>query len=267
MIAVALATAVSAMAKEDARARLLTVVPDAEPGSVVHVEWEVDVADGRGGRRGFGADGMFVRLLSATGARETEAVATGAHELGHYEAAVRVPDGGISGIRFGLQGTSCGRDGCRAAPLLFPLVNDPFAARPVARKCDAADVGAELRTLVRAYNAADVATLDALFSRTMFVWYSVAGPGARSGTEAQNRGTLATYFAQRHARGDRLALLGFHFNGYDARRHLGHFSLSLRRRAAAFRDGNWFRVRGKGALDCSASPAPIAALSLGGPTR
>jgi len=69
VVAVALAALVLApggSSKEQARARLLTPLPlAAKPGSTIQVRWTVDVPDGQGGRRPFGASGMFVRLLSS----------------------------------------------------------------------------------------------------------------------------------------------------------------------------------------------------------
>jgi hypothetical protein len=85
--------------------------------------------------------------------------------------------------------------------------------------------------------------------------------------EAKNRATLGAYFRSRHRRHDRLGLLWFRFNGHETERELGHFELRGRRRADDFRGGDWFRLAGKGALDCSKPRVTIAALSLGGPAR
>lgn len=70
-----------------------------------------------------------MRLSSASGAAPTKARGRGL--AGHYIARATVPEGGIGGIRFGLEGTTYvgGRpDDGRAgnADRYFPLVNDPL---------------------------------------------------------------------------------------------------------------------------------------------
>jgi hypothetical protein len=142
----------------------------------------------------------------------------------------------------------------------------PGAGPPAEARCNARAVGTSLAGFVAAYNRGDLRRLDALFSRTRFVWYSTGAPGRRLGAAAVRRATLMEYFRARHAKDDRLALRAYRFHGYDAPRQLGHFSLSARRRAADFRGGRWFDVPGKGALDCSRATVSIAVLSFGGPT-
>jgi hypothetical protein len=82
-------------AKEGARAHLTTALPlGAAPATTIRVEWTVDVPDGSTGRRPFNAIGMFVRLLSRTGAPSTLGFASPtAHEDGRYAADVSVPRG------------------------------------------------------------------------------------------------------------------------------------------------------------------------------
>lgn len=260
----ALAAAAIAPTKEGARAHLTTTLPlDAAPGTTIRVGWTVDVPDGGGGRQPFNAIGMFVRLISRTGAPATIGFASAtAHSDGRYAAEVRVPAGGIGGIRVGLRGSADGK----SADLYFPLENDPFTS-PGGVRCDVATVSGTLRAFVRAYNRGDLRRLDELFSREHFVWYSSGGPGVRRLSDAENRATLIAYFRRRHRQGDRLSLLTLRFNGYESQRDLGHFELSGTRRADDFRGGRWFRLLGKGALDCSNPPVTIAALSLGGPAR
>jgi hypothetical protein len=225
----ALAQATPASTKEGARARLASELPlGAPPARTVRVAWTVDVPDGRAGRRPFGACGMFVRLLSRTGAPSTHAFAGGRRcgaDDGRYAAAARVPAGGIGGVRFGLRGTT---------DIYFPLENDPFTTTSGVR-CDVGAVRATLGAFVRAYNQGDLRRLDRLFSRERPV---------------------------RHRTGERLRLAGYRFNGRD-RRDLGHFDVVLRRRAIASRDGRWLQIVGKGALDCSRTPTRIAVLRLG----
>jgi hypothetical protein len=257
----ALALAGLAAAKEGARARLVSELPlQAPAGRTIQVEWTVHE---HGGSQPFGALGMFVRLLSKTGAPATESVGTSTVP-GLNMAAITVPAGGIGGIRVGLHGAACDSSGCRPAPVIFPLDNSPFASSGGA-VCDVAALAADLRSFVRAYNSGDLRTLDRLFSKDNFVWYSSGGPGVRRLPDAENRATLLSYFRQRHRAGDLLSGLMFRFNGYEAQRELGHFELRAQRRAADFRSGRWFDVHGKGALDCSKRDVTIAVLSVGGP--
>ncbi len=261
--AAAVALSGSASAKDGARARLLSSLPlGAAPGAIVRVHWVVDVPDGHGGRRPFGASGMVVRLLSRTGAHWTQAASSPSADGDVNIADVRVPEGGIGGIRLGLQGTACGPAGCHSAPLLFPIVNSPFLS-PGGAVCDAAALATRLTAFVRAYNRGDLAALERIFSRRSFKWYSSAGPGPRMNEEATNRGTLIAYLAERHHHGDRISRLAFRFNGYD--RGFAHFELTATRRADDYRGGRWFAVLGKGALDCGTLPPTIAVLSIGGP--
>ena len=121
-----LAAAPSATAKENVRARLESrLALDARAGTTITVKWRLYyIEDGR--RRWFGASELFVRLRSATGARGTKAYGEGRY--GRYTARIKVPRGGMAGIRFGLDGMRLYPDG-RAEPgaMYFPLDNDPFA--------------------------------------------------------------------------------------------------------------------------------------------
>lgn len=256
----ALAAVALAPAKEGARARLTTKLPlGAAPGTTIHVRWTVDTPDGKGSRP-FGASRMFVRLLSRTGAAATIGLAGGtAHADGRYAAEVRVPAGGIGGIRMGLRG----RNDRGTGDLLFHLENDPFTS-PGSLRCDVAAVRSTLAAFVHAYNRGDVRRLNLIFSREGFVWYFATGPSRDLRGAKQNRRTLIPYFRERHRRGDRLTLLSYRFNGYDRERELGHFQLEGRRRADDFRDGRWFEMVGKGGLDCSRPPVTIALLLVGG---
>ncbi|HET9673702.1 MAG TPA: hypothetical protein VFP31_02750 [Gaiellaceae bacterium] len=248
----ALAAASGAATKEGAQAHLTSELPlGADAGATIRVSWRVDVPDESGVRRPFNAIGMFVRLLSRTGAPASTGFASGgAHADGRYVAEAQVPAGGIGGIRAGLRGTT---------DIFFPVVGDPFA------RCDAAVVRTALRSFVRAFNAGATRRLDRLFSRTNFVWYSSAAPGARTLSGAAGRASLAPYFRARHRRHDVLALQTFRFNGYDEARRLGHFELTAKRRADDYRGGTPFTLTGKGALDCSRPAATFAVLTLGSP--
>jgi hypothetical protein len=249
----ALAAAALAPTKEGARARLTTPLPlDAAAGTTISVGWTVDAPDDEGGRQPFNAIGMFVRLLSRTGASATTGFAGPA---GPFAADVSVPADGIGGVRVGLRGTT---------DIFFPLENDPFTS-PGGVRCDVRALRATLAAFVRAYNHGDLRRLDRLFSRERFVWYSSSAPGPRARDAAATRETLIPYFRQRHRRRDRLTLLTYRFNGYEQQRDIGHFALNGERRADDFRGGRLFPMVGKGALDCSKPPVTIAVMSLGGP--
>lgn len=257
MVAAALAAATIAVAKEGASARLTGELPlRAPPATTVRARWRVDVPDGRGGRQPFNAIGMFVRLLSRTGAPSTIGFATStAHEDGRYAASLRVPAGGIGGVRVGLRGTT---------DVEFPLANDPFRSRGGAR-CDVAALRRRLVAFVGAYNRGDLQALDRVFSRERFRWYATSGPGTRQPPESRRRSTLLPYFRARHRRNDRLTLRGYTFNGYERARELGHFEFRAERRADDARAGDWFSISGKGALDCTRPPVTIALMFVGGP--
>lgn len=251
----ALVLAPGGSSKEGARARLLTPLPlAAKPSSTIQVRWAVDVPDGQGGRRPFGAGGMFVRLLSRTGAPSTIDFADGG---GRFQTMLRVPPGGIGGIRVGLRGTRCDGSGCRASDALFPLMNDPFRSSSGVR-CDVAALRATFGGFVGAYNGGELRALERLFAREPgFVWFSSGGP-ARS-----NRDALLDDLQRRHKRGDRLRVMTYRFNGYDRDRDRGHFEFEALRRADDLADGGWLEVAGKGALDCAAAPVTIALLFIG----
>ena len=95
----ALALAGIASGKGGARARLVTPLPlNAPPGTTIRVGWTVHVPNGRGGWQPFGASGMFLRLLSKTGAASTVGVVGGSGQYpalaGTLRAFVRAYDDG-----------------------------------------------------------------------------------------------------------------------------------------------------------------------------
>jgi hypothetical protein len=122
ILLIAAATVPAASAKEGARARLLTALPlHAKAGALIRVEWTVKVR-ANGKLVPFRANGMFVRLIG-NAAKKTAFT----QQFGPpYRARVRVPRGGIRGIKVGLMGyTNTGRQ----APEFFPIVNSPFPTR------------------------------------------------------------------------------------------------------------------------------------------
>jgi hypothetical protein len=101
----ALAAAGPALAKEGAQAHLLQPLPaTARPGSFVTVRWSVTVRDESGTRVGLSAIGMLVRLVGRGGASTT--VVARENVGPPYSARVRVPAGGIRGVRFGVSGSN-----------------------------------------------------------------------------------------------------------------------------------------------------------------
>jgi hypothetical protein len=128
MGAAALIAAAPASAKEDVKATLITAIPlDARAGTELRVAWRLFYIDENGERQPFGANGVFVRLLSASGAASEEGAApVGAHGTGEYEATVVVPEGGIRDIELGLAGTVSDANGTRRSDLIFPITNDPI---------------------------------------------------------------------------------------------------------------------------------------------
>ena len=243
--------------KQDLQARLTARLPlGARPASTVRVEWRFVTADGARANQPRNERPMFVRLLSRTGGSPTVGrVRVVTQHAGLYEAKVRVPAGGIGGIRIGVRGRS---------ETLFRIQNDPFTT-PRGVRCDAAALGITLRAFVRAYNRGDGQRLDQLFSRQQFYWYVSDGPGPRRPPESRNRETLVFYFRERHQFGDRLELRTYRFNSYERQRNLGHFEFRGDRRADDFRDGSSFRMFGKGALNCSRQRITISVMFLGGP--
>ena len=116
------ATAPVAAGKEGARARLLTALPlHAKAGTLITVKWTVRVR-ANGKLVPFLANPMFVRLLGKGAAKTAFSQQFGPP----YRARIRVPRGGIRGIKLGLMGYSTTGTTTRAAPEFFPIVNSPF---------------------------------------------------------------------------------------------------------------------------------------------
>jgi LPXTG-motif cell wall-anchored protein len=128
LAAAALVAAPPAAAKDGAEATLRTPIPlDAPAGAHLRVAWTLSYADENGRRRPFGANGVFVRLRSASGAgAATGFVPSGDYATGEYAATVIVPKGGIGDVEIGLLSWSSGPTGTRAGDMLFPITNDPL---------------------------------------------------------------------------------------------------------------------------------------------
>jgi hypothetical protein len=134
VVAVGLVAALPAQSKEGVKATLASRVPlHARAGTPLRLVWTLGYRDEHGHSRPFAASGVFVRLLSATGASRQTAFAHRA--TGRYVATVLVPRGGVGGIQVGIRGWSDGPNGRHRADVLFPITNNPFrraSARTIA---------------------------------------------------------------------------------------------------------------------------------------
>jgi hypothetical protein len=121
--------ATPATGKEGVEATLDTPVPvNASAGERVRVAWTLAASE-RGKRQPFGAQGVFVRLLSESGGEATTGFASGdGGAAGKYEATVVVPKGGIGGLLIGLRGIASGPTGTWTSDVYFPVKNNPLPA-------------------------------------------------------------------------------------------------------------------------------------------
>jgi len=87
---------------------------DAPAGTRITLRWRLGYRDAQGWHT-FGGMGIFVRLVSRSGGSPSSTLARGVS--GGYQATLRVPRGGMSGIQIGIHGST---------DLLFPITNDPF---------------------------------------------------------------------------------------------------------------------------------------------
>jgi hypothetical protein len=148
-------------------------------------------------------------------------------------------------------------------PLLLVLVL-PVLGTSVANGsdagCTATATKALVRTFVRSYGEGRVAAIDRLWAPApRFQWFSTGPPGARLGSRAYDRATLAGYFRTRvrvHER-IRLTRLGA---GYDPRRHLVRFAGKLVRSADDLRPRPPQAF--KGAADCVAGRPTLIVWSM-----
>ena len=124
-VATILLAAPAATAKENVRARLVSrLALDARAGTTITVTWRLYVRE-HGERRPFDAGELFVRLRGQARGAATRAYGDGGN--GRYRARIKVPRGGLAGIRFGLMGYRTYPGGTmEPAPVYFPLDNDPF---------------------------------------------------------------------------------------------------------------------------------------------
>lgn len=97
--------------------------PNPRPGTLITITWTIG-EPGKPRDPGFDGAGLFMRLLSKTGAPPKTTPAHGTH--GRYSATTRVPPGGIRNIQLGIMGYSDGPTGPHKAPGLFPITNNPY---------------------------------------------------------------------------------------------------------------------------------------------
>jgi len=122
---------------EHAVATLDALLPiDAQPGSEVDFGWTLTVPGDGGSSMPFNAEGVFVRLLPASG--EPVELVGRQDRPGHYIATVTVPTGGLSGVEIGLRGMACtAGGGCKRSDVMFRLA-DASDAGVVGRAADTA---------------------------------------------------------------------------------------------------------------------------------
>jgi hypothetical protein len=138
----------------------------------------------------------------------------------------------------------------------------------VSSDCAPQAARAAFASFVGAFNRGSGQELDSLFATPpLFQWYSSNVPGLRSSTAAKNRGSLIAYFRARHRKHDRLRLVSFTFTGNS--HGFGNFVFRMKRSAADYRQGEWFRLIGKGAAACSGPSSEqlvqFIVVSVGGP--
>jgi hypothetical protein len=138
----------------------------------------------------------------------------------------------------------------------------------VSSDCAPQAARAAFASFVGAFNRGSSQELDSLFAKPpLFQWYSSNVPGLRTTTAAMNRGSLIAYFRARYLRRDRLRLVSFTFTGNS--HGSANFVFRMKRSAADYRQGAWFRLIGKGAAVCSGpsseQPVQFIVVSVGGP--
>lgn len=95
--------------------------------------------------------------------------------------------------------------------------------------------------------AGDAAAVDALFAQEGegWAWYAIADPaGQRLGAASKDRGTLASYFAARTERNERMTVVSLDENAN------GNFGIRVERMADDLRDGKPVVRLGKGWVSC-----------------
>jgi hypothetical protein len=124
-------------------------------------------------------------------------------------------------------------------------------------RCSAAETSRTVRSLVVAFDAGDVASVNALVATgPAFKWFSAPGPDARLGQAAYDRATLGAYVRKRHRHHERLTIRRIG----TTNRADGNFALVLERRAD---DYSRRVIDGKGAVSCAGAAPKVIVWSLG----
>jgi hypothetical protein len=118
--------------------------------------------------------------------------------------------------------------------------------------CRPAQTTALVNRFLTAFNRGDRAVLNNQLwgGKLYFNWYAVTtDPGSRIDVQARRRDTLMSYFAARHAAGERLVLTSLKLNGVTAGGYR-NFEFHLLRSADDQQDGG-VSYAGKGASSCA----------------
>ena len=115
-----LAATAGALAKDDVIVTFDSALPtDPEPGSEITIGWTVETPGRDGQMEPFNAEGMFVRLIPATG-DPVEAIGRQGPP-GHYVTTLTVPASRIVDVEAGLRGESCSGGTCQPSDILFSI--------------------------------------------------------------------------------------------------------------------------------------------------
>jgi hypothetical protein len=126
-LALTLVVTAAAVAKEATTATLLGHPRlGAKPGTRIKVAWRFATAAAGAARCNPGDRRVYVRLVSATGARSTRAYGTPCGR--RYVATERIPRGGVGDVEILMVGYMmwAGSDEMHRADALIPITNDPF---------------------------------------------------------------------------------------------------------------------------------------------
>jgi hypothetical protein len=123
----------------------------------------------------------------------------------------------------------------RLLPALALLTAVPVfvasTARGAAPGCSATGVETTVRAFASTFNSGSGTRAAALFARApSFKWYASGAPGARLGSKARNRASLAAYLAARVRKHERLGIVSI-AAGFDSRAGDFNFGGKLIRRA------------------------------------
>jgi hypothetical protein len=143
------------------------------------------------------------------------------------------------------------RVGLLAAIITLSVAGVASSSTPK-KGCSPLQTTAIVKRFIQAFNRGDRRALnnEVWGGRLYFNWYSVAtAPGSRVDPEARRRDTLMSYFAARHAAGERLVLTKLKLNGVTAGAYR-NFEFRLLR-SADDTPGGEVPYAGKGASSCA----------------